>query len=159
MPRVEDRVFQTSDLAGAGRTHFIESARHDRARLRTKDGEQLIMLRETALDCLTELRRHALNYFMLDSALMRETDARRPGDFGEWAFIALFNDNDQHEFRDEVNEALIVATSTNDLSGLARVLDDWRRSARTLSDPIARAILDGADSESWEELERPNDEG
>jgi len=156
MPSLRDRIYQTSDLAGAARKEFIEEARRGRAHLRTPEGEALVMLREAQLDHLSAMGEYALSYFMLDNALTRPRADRRAADFGDWAFIEVFDDDDISEFQTEMNAALMRAASGADTSIIEMTLDAWRRSARTLADPIAREILhDSVNESAWTELERP----
>ena len=156
MPSTRSRIFQSSDLAGSGRREFIEEARTGRAHLRTPEGEALVMLREAQLDHLASMHEHALAYYMLDNALSRPRAERRPADFGSWAFIEVFDDEDIQDFRAEMNAALMRAASVGDLTLIDSTLDDWRRSARTMSDPVAREILSGEVSdEDWSEVDRP----
>jgi len=159
MPSVRDRIYQTSDLTGAARKEFIEEARRGRAHLRTPEGDALVMLREAQLDHLAAMREYALCYLMLDNAITRPRTDRRAADFGDWAFIEVFEDDDISEFRTEMNAALMRAASSADTGIIEETLDAWRRSARTLADPIAREILHGSVDEAvWTELERPDGE-
>jgi hypothetical protein len=142
MTRVADRIYTASDLNGRARREFIEDAQRDSARLRTTSGESLVMLREAKLDHVSAIRDYALAYLMLDAALSRPRAERRPAEFGDWAFIEVFDDDDIAEFQTEVNDAIIRAASGHDHHAVDELLDAWRRSARTLSDPVAREILE-----------------
>jgi hypothetical protein len=156
MPSTRERIYQTSDLAGSSRKEFIEEARHGRAHLRTPEGDALVMLREAQLDHLALMHEYALGYYMLDNALSRPRAERHPADFGPWAFIEVFDEEDIQDFRAEMNAALMRAASGADLDIVESTLADWRRSARTLSDPVAREILFGEVTHSdWIEVGRP----
>ena len=151
---IDRRIYQTSDLNTGARREFIEDARRGEARLRTPDGDALVMLREARLGHLSAIRDHALAYLTLDAALSRPRAERRASDFGAWAFIAAFEDDDILEFQTEMNEAIVSAASGYDSTLIETALDAWRRSARTLSDPVAREILSGQVSEDdWRELD------
>jgi hypothetical protein len=155
---VRERIFQTSDLTGAARREFLELARQSLAHLRAPDGEALVMLRQALLDHLTELRNYILAYLMLDNALSRPRAERHTADFGAWAFVDVFDDDDIERFRTEINDALVRTIATGDATIVEETLRAWRTSASTLADPIARAILAGDDDlDDWVEVDRPSD--
>ncbi|MBM0127576.1 hypothetical protein [Pimelobacter simplex] len=150
MPRTADKIYQASDLSTGARREFIEEGRQSQARLRTTSGDSLVLLREARLEHLSAIRDHALAYLLLDAALRRPRDDRRPQDFGPWAFIEVFDDDDIAEFQSEINDAITRAASGEDDEVVDAVLRAWRMSASTLSDPTARAILDGeVDDADW----------
>lgn len=153
MPTV--RIYQSSDLAGSARRDFIEDASHGRATLRTPEGEGLVMLPEADLRYLADMRDYALAYLVLENALSRPAPERRPQDFGEWAFAAVFDDDDLQELRDDINAALVTAASRRDSVVLESTLHEWKLAASTLSDPVARGILGGDEDGEFEELARP----
>lgn len=153
MARTRGRIYTASDLATSARKEFLEAADHDVARLRATSGEALVMLREAKLDHLAAIRDHALAYLLLDAAMSRPRGDRRAADFGPWAFIEEFDDDDIAEFQAEINQAIVRAVSGQDDAEIDVVLDDWRTSARTLSDPVAREILEGTTaSADWIEV-------
>ncbi|GEB17078.1 hypothetical protein GUY44_24235 [Pimelobacter simplex] len=153
MPRTAERIYMASDLSTSARREFIEEGRQGFARLRTTAGDSLVLLREARLEHLSSIRDHALAYLLLDAALRRPREERRPQDFGPWAFIEVFEDDDIIDFQSEVNDAITRAASGGDAEGIESVLDAWRRSARTLSDPVAREILSGqVSAEDWVEV-------
>lgn len=150
MPDVARRTFTASDLASSARRDILELAARDVAHVRATSGEALVMMREASLDHIASIRDCALSYLQLDNALTRPRSERRPADFGAWAFIEAFDDDDIAEFQIEMNGAISRAASGEDLSIVEGVLADWRRSARTLADPVAREILSGtADTADW----------
>lgn len=153
MPATRDRIYQASDLAGSARREFIADALHSRARLRSTDGDSLIMLREARLEHVAAIRDYAVAYLTLDTAMKRARDDRRASDYGPWAFISVFDDDDIDEFLQEVNEAIVRAASGEDHSAVDDLVRQWQMSARTLSDPVAREILSGTTQQSdWVEV-------
>jgi hypothetical protein len=155
---MRDRIYQTSDLSGAARREFIEQARNGQARLRTPEGDALVMLRQANLEHLSAMRDYAIGYLMLDNAMSRTRDERRPADFGDWAFLHAFDDDDLAEFQVEINASLVLTASGQDVAVVETTLDAWRRSARTLQDPVALSILSGeVDPDEWLDLDRPED--
>ncbi len=152
--QTEERIYQPSDLAGTGRKQFVADALRDRARLRSSDGESLVMLREARLQHVAAVRDYAIALLTVTTAIKRPRDERRASDYGDWAFISVFDDDDIEEFLDEINEAVVRAASGEDHADVERLLREWRMSARTLSDPVAREILAGRTSDDdWVEVE------
>jgi hypothetical protein len=67
--------------------------------------------------------------------------------YGEWSFIGVFDDADIREFLAEIDSA------GDDIAKVGRLLHEWQMSARTMSDPIAREILDGRTvDDDWVEV-------
>ena len=154
MSTTKDRIYQPSDLASTGRKQFVADALRDRARLRTSDGDALVMMRESRLEHIAAISDFAVAYLTVTTALRRPREDRRAADYGEWAFISAFDDEDIQEFLDEVNDAIVLAVSDQDHATLEELIEDWRTSARTLHDPVAREILDGrTSSEDWVDAE------
>lgn len=154
MPATGDRIYQASDLAGTARKDFITDALQGFARLRSTDGDSLVMLREARLEHVAAIRDYAVAYLTLDTATQRPREERRTSDYGDWAFISVFDDEDIEEFLHEINEEIVRAASGKDHSGVERLLNQWRMSARTLSDPVAVGILSGGVTDSdWVEVE------
>lgn len=154
MTATRDRIYQPSDLAGNHRKNFIAEALESQARLRSTGGESLVMMREARLKHVTAVRDYAIAYLTLDMALRRPREQRRPSDYGPWAFLDVFEDEDIEEFQQEVNDAIVRAASGQEHSAVERLLHEWQMSAETLTDPVAREILDGRSSdEDWVEVE------
>lgn len=150
MTSTKDRIYQPSDLAGNNRKRFIADALRAQARLRSASGESLVMLREARLEHVAAVRDYALAYLTLDTALLRPREERRASDYGPWAFLDVFEDEDIEEFRHEVNDAIVRASSGEGHEAVETLLHQWRMSARTLSDPVAREILAGqVADEDW----------
>lgn len=146
MSAVRDRIYQPSDLAGNERKNFIADALECGARLRTTTGESLIMVRESELEFGAAMRDYAVAYLALDVAMRRERSDRRASDYGDWAFIRAFEDDDIEDFRIEINDAIVDAASAQDVAPIEKCLHAWQMSARTLADPVAQAILNGTES-------------
>ena len=153
MPTTRDRIYQASDLASSARKDFIADALRSRARLRSTDGESLVMLREARLEHVAAIRDYAVAYLTLDTAMKRARHERRASEYGLWAFISVFEDNDIEEFLQEVNEAIVRAASGEDHSVVEELVHQWQMGARTLSDPVAREILSGETEDGdWVEV-------
>ncbi|GAA3058853.1 MULTISPECIES: hypothetical protein [Actinomycetes] len=149
-----EHIYQSSDLAGSNRKAFIADALRSKARLRSTDGESLVMLREARLEHVAAIRHYAVAYLTLDTALRRPREDRRASDFGPWAFLEVFDDADIEEFRQEINDAIVRAASGDNHDAVEALLHQWQMSAETLSDPVARDILDGETTdEDWVELD------
>lgn len=145
MPTIHerDRVYQTSDLAGASRKDFISAGLRGVALLRTPEGESLALTRAANIDLLASLRDYLASYIRLNEALNSGSNTRRPVDFGDWAFLAVFDDDALAEFQGEINDALMLALSSGSDDSVENVLADWKRSARALGDPVTRALIMG----------------
>ncbi len=151
-----ERVYQTTDLTSATRKDFIAAAQASRARLRTPDGDLLVLVRDELIERLSRLADDGVNLAMLENALGRPRDQRTVADFGHWAFIAVFDDEDINAFRTEVVEGLVLSAARQDSGALDEVIDAWRLSARTLEDEVAREILTGeVAAEDWLEAAPP----
>lgn len=140
---VADRTFQASDLAGTGRREFLAQARAGEARLRDTDGTSLLMVREGDYRALAALRDWILAYLVLENALARPAHPRVAADFGRLAWAVVFDDDDLGEFRRELGDALIRATAAPDVDLVIRLVEDWHRTARALTDAVSRAVLTG----------------
>jgi hypothetical protein len=154
---LHNRIYQTSDLAGAERKTFIDAARRGRAYLRAPDGESLVMLRESVLETTSTIAEIALEYLNVLRVLNKPREERAPSDYGRWAFLEAFDDDDVNEFLLEMHPAIVRSASLARLDEVERTLSDWQRSARTLADPISRSILLGeVDDGEWLEAPYPN---
>ena len=155
-----EHIYQPSDLAGTGRKMFIADALRSQARLRSTGGESLVMLREARLEHVAAVADYAVAYLALDTALRRPRDQRRPADYGPWAFLDVFEDEDIEDFQQEVNDAIVRAASGRDHSAVERLLHEWRMSGETLADPVAREILEGGTAdEDWVDIEEAAETG
>ena len=156
MAVLRDHIFQTSDLAGAERKTFIEAARRGRAYLRAPDGESLVMLRESELETAMAIKEVLLDYVNVLRAVSEPLVRRAPSDYGRWAFLAVFEDEDLNEFLAEMDSAIVRGASLARIDEIEQTLSAWRQSARTLSDPTSRSILMGEASNDWLEASAPN---
>ncbi|MCV7230415.1 hypothetical protein [Mycolicibacterium komossense] len=112
------------------------------------------MLREARLEHVAAIRDYAVAYLTLDTAMKRARGERRTSDYGPWAFISVFDDDDIDEFLQEINDAIVRAASGEDHSTVDELIHQWQMGARTLSDPVAREILSGTtDTSDWLEVE------
>jgi hypothetical protein len=135
-------IFQASDLAGNKRTAFIAAARDGRARLRDKDGKGLVMLPEHDLDVLETFARWSQLVGQL-SALARREGEIAVSEFGELAWLRVFDRDDMSEFLADVENALFASLADNDYNVLESTIADWRTTARQLEDPMRRSVLLG----------------
>ena len=157
MAILHNRIYQTSDLAGAERKTFIDAARRGRAYLRAPDGESLVMLRESVLETALTISEFALEYMNVLRVLRQPREQRAPSDYGHWAFLEAFDDEDINEFLMEMHPAIVRSASLARLDEVEQTLAGWQRSARTLADPISRSILMGeVDEGDWLEARNPS---
>lgn len=144
-------VFQSSELASK-RTEFIRAARAGRALLRDKDGFGLVMLPRAQWEATGEISACAMKLIQTEVALSR-TDVR-PADL-VWSWLAVFDADDQKEFVNEMRDALSTSASTLDLEAVRTCLSEWMTTAKSLSDPIRRAILTGPGDDEYGEVGSP----
>jgi len=135
-----DVIFQSTDLAQR-RTEFLEAARSGMARLRDKDGTSLVMVPESHLQLLLELRKWSSVSTRLERYLSRPDFKPTVQSLGDLAWLRVFDCEDLREFADELNDAIIAADSDNDLAVLEQCLHAWKATARQLEDPLRRSVL------------------
>lgn len=150
-----DTVFQASDLAGAKRREFLGAARKGGALLRDTDGFALTMVPLAQLEAITEVAHTAVAALLAAAALSR--GQVRPAELGQFAWLAVLDDDDRAEFFDELRDALAVAEATRDATPVETCQRGWRTTARALSDPLAREILTGPADENYAEVARPQE--
>jgi hypothetical protein len=148
-------VFQASDLAGAKRREFLGAARGGGALLRDTDGFALTMVPLSQLEAITEVARTAVAALVAAAALDR--GQARPAELGQLAWLAVFDEDDRAEFFDELRDALAISEATRDAAPVETCLQEWRTTARALSDPLAREILTGPGDDDYAEITRPEE--
>jgi len=150
-------IFQPTDLAQK-RVQVLEAARTGGARVRDKDGTSLVMLPESRLRLLEQLADWGTAGLRLEQLLARAT---RPtvADLGALGWLRVFDDEDQREFLDELQQALLAAHADEDLGVLDGCVLAWRTTARQLEDPLRRSVLMGhLDATDLEDVDRPDAE-
>lgn len=149
-------TYQASDLAGAKRREFLEAARSGAAQLRDTDGVSLVMVPQKSFDLLAQLKTWSSRYLQVEGALERDRAHRRPSDFGDVAWLATFDEDDQATFRREFHDALLQAIATDSTDPIETCIRDWKTTARALSDETRRRILMGTPAEGdFVEVTRP----
>jgi hypothetical protein len=137
-----DVIFQPTDLTTQRRTEFLSAARNGMARLRdNKNGISLVMLPESQLQLLQELRKWSSVHLRLERLLVRPDFKPTVQTLGDLAWLRVFDCEDLREFAEELGEAIVAADSDNDLTVLNECLDAWKTTARQLEDPMRRSIL------------------
>lgn len=136
-----DVIFQSTDLATQRRTEFLDAARSGLARLRDKDGTSLVMLPESHLQLLEELRKWSSVHLRLERLLAKPDFRPTVQELGDLAWLRVFDCEDLREFADELNEAIVAADSDSDTAILDACLQAWKTTARQLEDPLRRSIL------------------
>lgn len=152
---MSDVIYQSSDLVNR-RVEVLEAARTGRARVRDKDGTSLVMLRESQLQLLEGLVEWGSAGIRLEELLAR-VEPPTIADFGDLAWLRVFDQEEKREFLDELHESLQVARADRDLSPLNVCVTSWRTTARQLEDPLRRAVLRGSlTPDDLAEVERPS---
>jgi hypothetical protein len=150
-----ETIYQASDLAQR-RREFIDEARRGCARLRDTDGVSLVMVPSSAFEVLVSLRDWFARDLRLEDVLGRPWAERRPIEFGDLAWLCVFDDDDQMAFHRELHEALMLTLASDSTEPVDRCVREWRTTARALSDTARRTVLVGAVTEDdFEEVARP----
>lgn len=148
-------LYQASDLAGRKRREFLDQAKTaGKAQLRDTDGTPLVLLTGRALETL-EHSRSAVALLLNLLAIESHGDTARPADMGELAWLSAFDAEDRAAFHNEFLDTLAVAVASDDFTGVDKCLDDWKRTARALSEPTRKLILTGAGDDKYVEVEAP----
>lgn len=138
-----EHTYQASDLAGVTRREFLDRARAGGARLRDTDGTPLVMLPEQDLSHIRVLAAWMRTYLALETAMGRTHQQRAPSDFGDVAWAIALDEEDLCEFRAELRDALVLASSRKDVASLLALVRDWQFTADALTDPVGGPILRG----------------
>jgi len=151
-----EHIYQASDLS-AKRREVMDAARKSIAQIRDTDGTGLVLVTQRKFEFLRALRDHVSRFVTLEGALERPARERRLTDLGELAWLAVFDEDDQRTFRRELLEALVRAVALDSVEPVDACLDEWRRTARALSNEKSRRILTSSGEElgAFEEVERP----
>src|SRR5208283_1286528 len=96
-----EHIYAASDLARK-RVEVMDAARAGVALIRDTDGTGLVMLEQQQFEFLRGIRELVSKWVMLDLALGRPFTERRSTDFGEFAWLTAFDNDDQVTFRQEL---------------------------------------------------------
>ncbi len=151
-----EHIYQVSDLA-TDRLELLATARAGVAQIRDKDGTGLVMLQQSDFNLLTALREQLSRFVSLEAAFQRPRAERRVNDYGHFAWLAPFDDDDQMEFRREYVEALAKGLSTDSTEPAEMCVRDWRMTARALGNEKVRKVLTspGHSDVNFEQVNRP----
>ena len=151
-----EHIYQASDLAGK-RRELMDAARSGFAQIRDTDGTGLVLLPQGRFDLLRALRDHFSRFISLEATFERPMADRRVTDFGEFAWLAAFDEDDQLAFRRELMETLVQCLAIDSVEPVEKCIRDWRTTARALSHEKARRVLTslGQGDASFEEVRRP----
>jgi hypothetical protein len=149
-------IFQTSDLAKK-RTEFVQAARDGGAHLRDKDGTSYVMMPERRVQSLESLAGWSGRLLRLQDLLGRDDKLPTVAEFGELAWLRVFDRDDLKEFLDELHEVLIASLSDETTEALDDVIHAWRVTAREIEDPLRRSVLTSEHSAAdFVDAERPD---
>lgn len=156
MGNASEHIYQASDLAGK-RRELLDVARSGFAQIRDTDGVGLVLMPQGRFELLRALREQFSRFVLLEATFERPAEERRVTDFGEFAWLAPFDADDQQTFRKELMEALVQCFATDSLEPVEKCIRDWRTTARALSNEKSRRVLMGAGDEaaSFEQVSRP----
>lgn len=132
-------IYQASDLASK-RTEILDAASNGRALIRDTKGQGLVLLPEETLEHLEQYSEWSIKLERLRRLLAYN---RRPtvAELGDLAWLRVFDDDDLHEFCDELSEQLVACLADGDFADLNTLIRDWRVTAGQLEDPLRKRIL------------------
>ena len=151
-----EHIYQASDLASK-RRELMDAARAGFAQIRDTDGAGLVLIPQHRFQLLTTMREHLARLLTLESALERSASERKPADLGELAWLLVFDDDDQQEFRRELVDALVRSLANDSADHVEMCIREWKTTARALSNARSRKTLTarGDAAAFFEEVERP----
>lgn len=151
-----DHIYQASDLAGK-RRELMDAARSGYAQIRDTDGTGLVLLPQGRFDLLRALQDQFKRFVSLEATFDRPKGERRVTDFGDFAWLAAFDEDDQLLFRRELKETLIQCLATDSVVPVEKCIRDWRTTAVALSNEKARRALTGPgeNDATFDEVGRP----
>ncbi|HYO53576.1 hypothetical protein [Archangium sp.] len=153
---MDSLIYLASDLS-TKRRDVLNAARAGLARIRDTDGLGLVLVPQRNFEILRAYRELLAKLLMLESAWKRPASERCPSDFGEFAWLVAFDEDDQKSFHRELLDASIQALATDSFDPVNACVEDWRMTARSLSKEKSRRVLTapGDDLSTFEEVERP----
>jgi hypothetical protein len=151
-----EHIYSASDLS-AKRRELIDAARAGFAQIRDTDGTGLVLLPQRNFDLLRFLRDILGKLVTLEAARERPARERRLTDFGELAWLASFEEDDQATFHSELLEAVAKSIASETPEPVETCIRDWRTTATALSNEKSRRILmsPGEALTAFEEVKRP----
>jgi len=140
---MSDKIFQVSDLKN-DRIAVMDAARSGGATIRDTDGRSIAMLPAAKLDVYRKFAEWS-------QRLERVTEAAKIGNptvgaLGDLAWARVFDADDLAEFAEELHTVLMAALADEDFGLLEEVVNDWRVTARQLSDPLRASVLRSSES-------------
>jgi hypothetical protein len=120
-------------------------------------GTGLVLLPQGRFEFLRNVRDYFGRFVVLEGALERPPKERRATDFGEFAWLTAFDEDDQGTFRRELLEALVQSLASESIAPAEKCISDWRTTARALSNEKSRRVLTGRgdDDSAFVEVARP----
>jgi hypothetical protein len=136
---------------------LLDEAKSGAIRVRDQDGTSMLLLPEARVRALQEVATAAVNLAKVERVLESQAiDASAPREFGEWAWLEVFDSEDLREFVDDIREAISFGAREESSAQLDQELRAWRITAHRAEDPERRAILLGPFSEDdFIEVSRP----
>lgn len=137
---IKGSAFQPTDLQRNHRA-VLDAARESSAVIRDKDGLLLIM-RPAEASHVEEYVAEALwSAVCVQRALQLSATDRGPAMYGTFAWISVMPEEDQKLFLKEVIDQVLVSKNSGSKAKLEDLIEDWRASAMTWSEPDLRSHL------------------
>ena len=145
-------LYLASDLASR-RKEVLQAARQGQATVRDTDGFTLTLLPQADLERLEETRAMVSAFFTAESGVLRKS--QKAAEFGEFAWISVFDQDDRDECLLELKEAIALLLAGDEMP-LRETVRAWRLTAQQLSDPRKREVLLGVSGlEDFTSVEQP----
>ena len=144
-------VFLASELS-TRRRDFIEAGRSGEAVMRDTDGTLLILTPFLNFQTTQNILKTTFGVMRTEAAF--ERGDVKPSEIS-FSWLTEFEYDDRAEFFSEIRDALSIAESTHDFSGVKECLDAWIITSQALSDTTRRAILTGDGDGEYLEIGRP----
>lgn len=149
-------IFTASDLAQS-RRDVLNQAKSGGALIRDSDGTGLVLVPQQHLELLRSQRALFESLLRLTAIFGRSRDQRRASDYGEFAWLEVFDDDDQREFHSEFVDALMRSFADETDTAVSECVAAWRVTARALANPKVREVLTSPGDESYATVGRPEE--
>ncbi len=132
-------IFQTSDLARQSK-RVVEAASQGEAIIRDKNGTPLVMTQESTLRNLQEYHTWSIRLARLRALVASDSEANIR-QWGELAWLHIFDKDDLRTFIDEAESQLLLSNAMGDYTAFDELIEEWKATASQLEDPLRRSLL------------------
>jgi len=154
---MEGTIYTVSELQSTKRRKILNEARSRGAQIRDKDGTGLVLVRQRVFELLQWAWDLVPEVIQLATLLERPLAERQPIAFGVFAWLAVFEEEDQRTFLKEIREAIVKSLALQSVDAVEELIRDWRTTASALSNEKGRRVLTsvGESLGEFHEVDRP----